>query len=69
MVFINEYLFSYWALAHFVFKNNFLATWLVILSYDGWGVELWIVPCVPLLRNFGNGKIADVKNLFTNFGL
>ena len=41
----------------------------MILSYDGWGVELWIVPCVPLLRNFGNGKIADVKNLFTNFGL
>ena len=35
---------------------------------NSWGVELWTVPCVPLRRIFGNGKIVGVRNLLTNFG-
>ena len=61
--FINEYLFSYWTLAHSVFKNNFSARLLARFSSDNWGVKLLIALCVPLWRIFGNGKIAYAWNL------
>ena len=38
-------------------------------SGDGWDVELWIAPCIPLHCIFGNSKMSGVRNLITNFGL
>ena len=67
--FINEYLFSYWALAHPVFKSNFSTRLITRSSSDNWGDELYITLCVPLRCNFRNGKIADESNSFVNFGL
>ena len=34
--FLNEYLFSYWALAHSVFKINFSARFVCEISGNGW---------------------------------
>ena len=38
-------------------------------SSGGWGVELYIILCVPLRRIFRYGKIAGGSNLFVDFEL